>query len=409
MRKILFIFILAVSFLYLKLLTPSPIKGNTKFWLVQSIDTMKFSRDASRSPLTQSEIDSQVNEIADTGATHVAIDTPYDPEFLPRLKEWVQSARKFSLNVWFRGNWSGWEGWFGYPKNLTRIQHTDLTRKFILNNPDLFKNGDIFTACPECENGGTGDPRTNGDINGFRQFMIDEYNVTATAFKEINKNVTSNYFSMNGDVARLIMDMATTKAIGEVVTIDHYVQTPEKLTTDISDFAGKSGGSVILGEFGTPIPDINGNQNETEQANWTNNALTALINKPELIGMNYWTNLGSSTSLWNEDGTSKKVVSIITAFFKPQLLIGTVLDDSSAPINQAKVSYSARVTSTNDRGQFEIPYINQNSQILINSQGIVTKTTVKQMIDSKGKIIVHRNLSFIDLLRNLIKRILGIK
>ena len=33
----------------------------------------------------------------------------------------------------------------------------------IEKNPDLFQNGDIFTACPECENGGPGNPNHTGE------------------------------------------------------------------------------------------------------------------------------------------------------------------------------------------------------------------------------------------------------
>ena len=67
-------------------------------------------------------------------------------------------VRKHGLSVWFRGNFSGWEEWFGYPK-IKAYEHINKTRNFIINNPELFADGDIFTSCPECENGGPGDPR----------------------------------------------------------------------------------------------------------------------------------------------------------------------------------------------------------------------------------------------------------
>ena len=102
------------------------------FWSVRSIDTMKYSRDLSRQklqdPRFDSVIDSQVSAIANTGATHVAIDTPYDPEFLPLLKRWVAAARKYNLHVWFRGNFSGWEQWFGYSK-IDRKTHLEKTKE----------------------------------------------------------------------------------------------------------------------------------------------------------------------------------------------------------------------------------------------------------------------------------------
>ncbi|MDP3888564.1 MAG: hypothetical protein Q8Q24_00825, partial [bacterium] len=105
------------------LVSPVPQKHIMEF---KSIDTMKYSRDIAREKLNDPSfdkvIDTQVKNIADTGATHVAIATPYDEEFLPILKRWVSSARKYNLKVWFRGNWSGWEGWFDYPK-IDRSTH----------------------------------------------------------------------------------------------------------------------------------------------------------------------------------------------------------------------------------------------------------------------------------------------
>jgi hypothetical protein len=86
-------------------------------WEVRSVDTMKTSRDMARSqsknPAFDAEIDKEMSQIKHLGANYVAIDTPYDDEFLPFLKKWVASARKYNLHVWFRGSFSGYEGWFG--------------------------------------------------------------------------------------------------------------------------------------------------------------------------------------------------------------------------------------------------------------------------------------------------------
>ena len=139
-------------------------------WEIKSIDTMKYSRDAAgaklNDPTFDQTIEIQIKNIADLGATHVALGTPYDEKFIPYLSRWVAAARRNNLKVWFRGNFSGWEGWFEYPK-ISRDQHLAMTENFILSHPDLFRDGDIFSPCPECENGGPGDPRHNGDVTGF--------------------------------------------------------------------------------------------------------------------------------------------------------------------------------------------------------------------------------------------------
>jgi hypothetical protein len=112
------------------------------------------------------------------------------------------------------------------------------------------------------------EPRITRDIEGFRSFLIYENTIVQEEFLKMNKVVITNYYSMNGDVAQLIMDKDTTRQLGAVITIDHYVSTPEKLAIDVHRMAEGSGGKVVLGEFGAPIPDIHGDMTEQTQADW---------------------------------------------------------------------------------------------------------------------------------------------
>ena len=287
-------------------------------WKVQSIDTMKYSRDQAplgpRNQAYRKQIEKQVSDISKTGATHVAIGTPYDKQFYPVLKLWVESARKNKLKVWFRGNWAGWEGWFGY-KKIDKQTHILNTKKFIEDNPELFADGDMFSSCPECENGSNVRTGHAQDVIDHRKFLIDEYKVSKAAFRNINKNVASNYFSMNGDLAVVLMDPATTRALDGIIVIDHYVKQPELLAKDVRKAAEKSGGKVMLGEFGAPVPAINGNMSSVEQKQWLEQALSSLAQVPELVGVNYWVGVGGTTALWLDDGQAKPAVETITEYF----------------------------------------------------------------------------------------------
>lgn len=312
--------VLLVSiFIYLKSNGESLNVAPVARWKVSSVDTVKYSRDLARekgnSSSFEQEIDRQVKNIAETGATHISIGTPYDSEFVPFLSKWVRSARKYKLNVWFRGNFSGWEGWFDHQK-ISRDEHKKMLAQFITDNGNLFEDGDVFTSCPECENGGPGDPRHNNDLSGHRQFLIDEYQISKDAFRKVGKNVSSNYFPMNGDVAKLVMNIDTTRSLGGIVTVDHYVKDPEKLNQDLTDIAQSSGGKVVLGEFGAPIPDIHGKMSEDDQAMWIDKTMSLIAQNTNVIGINYWTNIGGSTQIWNVDGTPKKSVSILQKYFK---------------------------------------------------------------------------------------------
>jgi hypothetical protein len=329
MKKIIIVlligFTLIITLLYMQntssLNILSPLSRH--HWEVQSVDTMKYSRDTAREKLNDPSfdtvIDGQMANIAATGANYVAIGTPYDEEFYPFLKRWVEAARRHNLHVWFRGNFSGWEGWFGYPR-ITREMHIVKTQEFILNNRDLFEDGDIFTSCPECENGikiEYGDPKS---LAPHRDFLIKEYQTVKNMFFHIGLDVKANYYSMNGDVAKAMMDKPTTAALDGIVVIDHYVKSPTQLAEDVQSLAEHSGGSIVLGEFGAPIPDIHGKMSEEEQARWMDEALQLLVRLPEVKGVNYWVNMGGSTELWSPNGQPKLGVSVLKKYYSHKKL-----------------------------------------------------------------------------------------
>lgn len=327
-------------------------------WQVQSVDTVKYSRDLSREKLDDPSfsdvIERQVAAIALSGATHVAIGTPYNEEFWPILERWVETARRHDLNVWFRGNWSGWEGWFGYGA-IDRAAHIQKTDELIRQHEEWFLDGDIFTACPECENGGPGDPRQTGDVAGHRRFLIAEYLVTKKAFNDIGRKVQSNFNSMNGDVARLIMDRETTAALGGIVVVDHYVATPGQLASDLSVLAEQSGGDIVLGEFGVPIPDIHGQMSDQAQSRWIAEALQELARIPNLIGVNYWLSVGGSTQLWTGSGDARPAVAVLKSYFKPAKISGVVRDELGRELAAVSVRDAYRRTETNERGIWQLP------------------------------------------------------
>lgn len=379
------------------------------WWEFQSIDTMKYSRDIAREKLGDlsfdSVIDQQVKNIAEIGATHIAIATPYDEEFYPYLVRWVDAARKYGLKVWFRGNWSGWEGWFNYPK-ISRGEHIKKTEEFILKHKDLFQDGDVFSACPECENGGPGDPRRNQDVEGHKKFLIEEYKITKETFRRIGKKVASNYASMNGDVARVIMDRATTQALDGVVTIDHYVSTPEKLIEDIESLTRVSGGRIVLGEFGAPIPDIHGRLSERQQAEWLQDALSKLIETDELLGISYWTNTGSSTQLWSSDGKPRAAQEVIKSFYKAEIIRRRVVDEAGWGIEGAYINIGNKRYFADRNGNFEFPYFEHQNKAKIDAPGFYgQELTIKGQMQEIA--LKKENEDFLFKIRKLLHDLLG--
>jgi len=365
------------------------ISAPATIWSVQSIDTMKYSRDLAREKLSSKEFDvvinNQVKQISETGATHVVIATPYDAEFLPFLNRWVTAARKYQLHVWFRGNWSGWEEWFGYPK-ISPEQHIAQTVQFILSNKNLFQDGDIFSACPECENGAMGDPRQTGKVQEYRTFLTRLTTECQNAASEINKKIICNYHSMNADVAKLIMDKETVAKNGGIIVIDHYTKTGEQLSEDAKEFAASTNAKIVIGEFGSPVPDIHGNQSEKDQAEWLQSTFESISQQSNIIGVNYWTSVGGSTSLWDSKG-ARPAVAVLTKFYSPRNINLQIKSTSGKVVSTATVAYNGHAYAPDKNGDVSVPVIN-DKPITISAEGFVSHGLVNE-IPQNEKVVIY--------------------
>ncbi|MEK9200757.1 MAG: hypothetical protein AAB909_02150 [Patescibacteria group bacterium] len=389
---------------------PAKAEGiRTTLWSIQSVDTMKYSRDVARieekNNNFDSEIDRQISDIKDLGATHVAIATPYDDEFIPYMTRWINSTRKHGLKVWFRGNFSGWENWYSYP-DITMAEHIQKTQKFILKNPHLFVDGDIYSPCHECENGGPGDPRQTGQVQEYRDFLISEYQVTRDSFKKINKQVPSNYFSMNLDVAKLIMDKKTVRALDSVIVLDHYIPTPKELIQDVKTIARQTGASIVLGEYGVPIPDIHGEMSPSQQAVWLQEAMSGLVEIPELVGLNYWVNMGSSTEIWDVTTHQKKpAAAVLAQYYFPHIVEGIIKNTLDRPVTHASVVYLGRSYPVDQSGHYSIPLMPDHDRIVYTAFGFVdqihtvsSSTALNIVLEPSARNLLFRLQELIHLL-----------
>lgn len=340
---------------------------------VQSIDTMKYSRDMSKQVLDDLDrfkpmIDEQMALIAEAGATHAGIATPYDAQFLPVLQLWVASARAHRLSVWFRGNFSGWESWFEYAK-IDETAHTQLLKDFIRDNSDLFESGDIFTPCPECENGGPGDPRQTGDADGYNAFLIQEKKIAASEFARQGKRIAV-YPSMNADIAREIITPATVRAFDGTILIDHYVDTAEKFAGDIRAIPEQLNARVGLGEFGAPIPDLNGDLTQAEQAKYVDALFKAMYPRHMTVPVvNYWTLSGGSTALVGDDGAPRAAYVTVRNYFKAFNAHGAVYNSLGESVSGAKVSIDGNDYAAIADGTYQIFVPRQYKKITITADG----------------------------------------
>lgn len=382
------------SLFTLFLLTPdkSVLASPSTFWTVQAIDTMKTSRDLTLYKRDDKNFDAEIRKelkaVKALGANYVAIDGAYDEEYIPWLSRWVKVAREEGLKVWFRGNFSGWHGWFG-PKDMTRKEHLRATKDFILSHPELFEDGDSFTACPECEYGGPGNPLETGDFDGFRRFMLYEYTVMNKAFAKIGKQVHTNWFSINPDVAKAVLDEEIVQAAGNLITLDYFVKDARQLEEGLDFFTQKfPDAKILIGEFGAPIPEINGTMTDDQQVEFVEGVFNLLAKRPEVIGVNYWVSSGGSTALLTKDSEPKKAAEVVKHFFTPGVIKGTLtntLGDRLKKIPINAVGWS-RTVITDKRGNYTLAIPPSTVDIVIGGDKYKAVTR-KVVVTREGEII----------------------
>ncbi|GEM_PF-790491 len=329
-------------------------------WPIECVDTMKYSRDKAREwakrTKLQTYIDYDIKMVKESGANCIAIDTAYDEEFVPFLKKWVESARAAGLKIWFRGNMSAWEGWFNYKKYTDIKDHHKDIRTFVTKHPDLFEDGDIFTPVHEPENGLPNIWETEARKEAYRQFISDSYDKCVESFNEIGVSVSCNYFSTSGHIGLGVITPELAQKLGFVV-VDYYVSDPRQMEKDIQALHERLGVKVVLGEFGAPIPDINGTFTKEEQAQFVKDLLEVFYRNRDIIqGINYWVLSDGSTSLLDTKGDPKPVYSVLQDYFEPIEVHGTVEDKTGKSIEGAVVSLEAfgRTATTSGDGVFSI-------------------------------------------------------
>jgi hypothetical protein len=358
-----------------KSIDPPAVYSGT-FWRYQCVDTMKISRDRAREMITRSDVvrivTDEVNKISELGANCIAVGTPYDEEFIPYLQLWVTSARQKNLVVWFRGNWSGWEGWFSYPSTLTPREHLQKTREFITVHKDLFVDGDIFTSAPEAENGAYFKNNVFSRQTEFRSFLVSSNTNAQEAFKGINKQVITHWSSLSGGVAKGVLDTESIGGLQGTVTIDHYVKDPREMAEFVHHFADTYKARVVFGEFGAPIPDLNGSMSELEQAAFVQKLLRSLYqDRTSIEGVNYWTLSDSSTEIVTQSGDFRSVAEVLKNYYQPGFLYGTIRNSAGDLLENVRVTDQTQQTlgiSLGD-GDYAFPYPAGMSELVFEGDG----------------------------------------
>jgi hypothetical protein len=130
---------------------------------------------------------------------------------------------------------------------------------------------------------------------------------------------------------------------------------------------------------------------DEEQAQWVKETLKLLSANPHLVGLNYWTDMGGSTAIWNDHGEAKPAVAVIQKFYTPKVVVGTITNTAGNDVDQ--VSFQSERDNVLAIGRnFQVPYLNTDESITVTAPGYQKAAfTVTQLIDNSHISLTPEN------------------
>lgn len=293
--------------------------STTHFWSIRSVSSMKETKDKVCNQDSGSFIGSWVSRAAELGVNYIAVETPYDDpacaSSLNYTKAWSDAVHAQGLNVWHRHMPLAFEGIYDTPKSASK-DYLQQIHDYIVNNPTLFRENDIFTPIPEPQNGGVSGVTycaqgicVFNSAASFNKWLRDAITTSNAAFAEIGLGgkIKVGYYGFDGFIAwgdnnpdwNGILEDATIAAMGNI-TIDHYPEAVgDTMANDLDELQQRYPNvPIVIGEWGT----INGGDVVTAI-----NTTMQAARRTGVIGFNYWhMGLGGNEALVNDD-LSKKV------------------------------------------------------------------------------------------------------
>jgi len=312
--------------------TVTPVILSRPSWAIQSVSSMKLSKDRLCNQPDDNFINKWVAKAYELGVNYISIETPYDSPLCANApsytKRWIQIIRKHNLKVWHRHMPLAFEGIYDKAK-VKSTQYLQEIANYIISNPDEFAVGDIFTPIPEPQNGGIyGVTYCAQDVcqfdgaSHFNSWLRESIDTSSQAFSQIGLGnmIKIGFFGFDGFVAwgdnnpdwEGILEKETVEKMGNI-TIDHYPELIGSTMKDGLDQLEKKfpGVPIIIGEWGA-VTDMD--------AMTTINSSMGAAKRPSVIGFNYWhMGMGGNESLINDDFTEKKQFEYVQKFYKSQL------------------------------------------------------------------------------------------
>lgn len=199
------------------------------------------------------------------------------------------------------------------------VTHTPVTNNwcgrvynYIINNPGLFENGDIWAPFPEATGHGIFNdntafvPNTGAGVQtNFANFFIEIKAVSEAAFAEIGKDVTCGLSAQNWTEVNSGWIPSSYFDAVDYLVVDHYGEdgeghTPEQMKEDLRAIATAKGKPVFLQEWGDYWSTDSGRtdppRDQEEHETYLQSmydAFQELIDEGTLTQFHYWRVIGA--------------------------------------------------------------------------------------------------------------------
>lgn len=311
-------------------LLPTQTISKSKTWEIQSIDSMKETKDRVENQRSDDFINRWLDAAVELGATHVAIDTPMTSpkgnQSIDYTRKWLQPLRGRGLKVNHRHPILSMEGDYGVHKDPNQ-DFVRIIDAYIRTNRDFFQDGDLF-GIPEITNVGINGVNCSSNCifsnKDLFNLFLQKYTIqTRQAFSDIGLSGVrvGGFEGYDGFIAaglnnpnwqgKSFLDHQTVEIFGNIIAIDHY---PKNIATMDSDLRVIQsiwpGRKLFIGECGM----ING-----ESPMEFRQCLEVFRQHTEIFGMNYWhMGMGGPESLLNEDFSKRPNFYELQAVYKGQ-------------------------------------------------------------------------------------------
>lgn len=309
-------------------LKPTISPATSGSWEIQSVSSMKETKDRVCGQRDQAFIDRWVDKAKELGVNYVAIETPYDSpacgNSVDYTWKWINSVRSHGLKVWHRHMPLAHEAIYDTPK--AKSDYFNLISNYIKANREMFREGDIFTPIPEPQNGGISGVSncTYGicqydNAAHFNRWLRDALDVSNTAFSEIGLGgkLKIGYYGFDGfitwgsnnpDWDGIIEDI-TIQKMGHLA-VDHYPELiGQTMKQGLDELQAKYPDlPIIISEWGSA------GAGDVQQQ--VLNSMGA-AKRPGVVGFNYWhMGMGGNEALINEDFSNRPQYDEVQSFFK---------------------------------------------------------------------------------------------